>query len=51
MSSNKECEDVISDLAWATFLIWLKEAHHLSSIYTPDKYSIKLWQEYERRSK
>ena len=43
----------LTDKKWGDFLKWLKDAHHLSKMYTPDRYSVKLWQEYmgERRAK
>ena len=37
----------LTDKNWNKFLKWLKEAHSLSKIYIPDKYSIKLWKEFE----
>ena len=37
----------LTDNNWEEFLIWLKEAHHLSSIYTPNREAVKLWQEFE----
>ena len=37
----------ITDKNWAKFMKWLQEKRHLSMIYTPDKYSIKLWKEFE----
>ncbi len=32
---------------WDDFIKWLQEAHQLSKMYTPDRYSIKLWEEYK----
>ena len=47
MQFNKEHKDVTSELDWAKFLKWLQESHQLSKLYTPDKYSVKLWKEFE----
>jgi len=38
---------IMTDKEWNKFLKWLKEAHHLSVIYTPNKMSVQLWEEYK----
>ena len=37
----------LTEKNWAEFLKWLKKEYNLSVIYTPNKYSIKLWKECE----